>query len=87
MALSVHIEFLLALAPAPPIKRWSKHSTKRKFFIMVVDVYFSLCPIAQWSERVTKPPWSSKQIEVNLTFLEASGYILSEKVFLYNSIA
>ena len=42
---------------------------------------------AQWSKGVTKRPWSSEQIEVNLTFLEASGYILSKKVFLYNFIA
>ena len=32
---------------------------------------------AQWSEGVTKPFWSSEQIEVNLSFLEALGYILS----------
>ena len=37
---------------------------------------------AQWSEGVTKPPWSSKQIEVNLSFLEAFGYILNRKVLL-----
>ena len=42
-----------------------------------------LAHIAQWSEGVTKPPWSSEQIEVNLSFLEAFGYILSRKVFLY----
>ena len=30
-----------------------------------------------------KNPWSSEQIEVNLSFLEAFGYILSRKVFLY----
>ena len=35
-----------------------------------------------WSEWVTKPPCSSEQIEVNLSFLEAFGYILSRKVFL-----
>ena len=34
---------------------------------------------AQWSEGVTK---QSKQIEVNLSFLEAFGYILNRKVFL-----
>ena len=40
--------------------------------------------IAQWSEGVTKSPWSSEQIEVNLSFLEAfgSGCILyAEKRF------
>jgi len=29
-----------------------------------------------------KSPWSSEQIEVNLSFLEAFGYILSRKLFL-----
>ena len=37
---------------------------------------------AQCSEGVTKPPWLSKQIEVNLSFLEAFGNILSRKLFL-----
>ena len=36
---------------------------------------------AQWSEGVTKPPWSFEQIEVNLSFMEAFGYILSRKVY------
>ena len=27
-----------------------------------------LAHVAQWSEGVTKPPWSSEQIEVNLRF-------------------
>ena len=31
-----------------------------------------------------KPPWLSEQIEVNLSFLEAFGYVLSRKVFLNN---
>ena len=39
---------------------------------------------AKWSKGVTKPPWSSEQIEVNLILLEAFGYILRKKVFLYN---
>ena len=38
---------------------------------------------AQWSEGVTKPPWSFEQIEVNLSILEAFGYILSRKLFSY----
>ena len=38
--------------------------------------------LAQWSEGVTKPPWSSEQIEVNLSLLKAFGYIFSQKVFL-----
>ena len=38
-------------------------------------------PSAQWSEGVTKPQWSSEQIEVNLSFLETFVYILSRKVF------
>ena len=42
--------------------------------------FFDHCT-AQWSEGVTKPPWSSEQIEANLSFLEASGYILNRKVF------
>ena len=37
---------------------------------------------AQWSDGVTKPTWSSDKIEVNLSFLEAFGYILNRKVFL-----
>ena len=36
---------------------------------------------AQWSEGVTKPPWSSEQIGVNFNFFEAFGRILSRKVF------
>ena len=36
---------------------------------------------AQWSEGVTKLPWSSEQIEVNLSFLDAFGCILNRKVF------
>ena len=35
--------------------------------------------IAQWSEGVTKPPWSSEQIEVNLSFMEAFRYILKHE--------
>ena len=37
---------------------------------------------AQWSEGVTKPPWTSEQIEVNFSILEAFGYILFLKTFL-----
>ena len=42
----------------------------------------ALTNTAQWSEGLTKPPWSSKQIGENLSFLEAFGYILCRKVFL-----
>ena len=44
----------------------------------------SKCATLHSSEGVTKPPWSSEQIEVNLNFLEVFGYILSRNVFLNN---
>ena len=43
--------------------------------IVLLVAMSSICSDAQWSEGVTKPPWSSEQIEV-LSFLEAFGYIL-----------
>ena len=60
-----------------------------KVRMSVVKRGFCLCPkivlikhIAQWSEELTKPPWSSEQIEVILSFWEAFGYILSRKGFI-----
>ena len=53
--------------------QWSKRRKKVKNTKYMKEI------CAQWSKGVTKPPWSSEQIEVNMTFLETFWNILRRK--------
>ena len=58
-----------------------KRKVNLRLFSVTKNSVDSQTAAAQWSEGVTKPPWSSEQIEVNLNFLEGFGYILRRKIF------